>query len=113
MESQAPVMPDAWMHPLPCPVFGVPPQRGGQFLAQGSRSCGSPRAGAPPLQTYAWMPGMSGASLGPRRGRPLMSSIPSGFQPTAPHGNWRRVRGGRGQASLHPLQIMLLPLIPF
>lgn len=102
MESQAPVMPDAWMHPLPCPVFGVPPQRGGQFLAQGSRSCGSPRAGAPPLQTYAWMPGMSGASLGPRRGRPLMSSIPSGFQPTAPPWELEESEGWPGPSFSSP-----------
>lgn len=31
MGSQAPVMPDAWMHPLPCPIFGDPPQRGDSF----------------------------------------------------------------------------------
>lgn len=31
MGSQAPVLPDAWMHPLPCPIFGVPPQRGDSF----------------------------------------------------------------------------------
>lgn len=31
MGSQAPVMPDAWMHPLPCPIFGDPPLRGDSF----------------------------------------------------------------------------------
>lgn len=63
MGSQAPVMPDAWMHPPTLLRLWSSSSERGQFLALGSRSYGSPREGVPPLQTYAWMPGMARASL--------------------------------------------------
>lgn len=75
MGSQAPVMPDAWMRTPTLPRLWSSSSERGQFLAQGSRSYGSsPRAGAPPLQTYAWMQGMAGLSPVPCHGRQLVSS---------------------------------------
>lgn len=113
MGSQAPVMPDAWMHPLPCPIFGVPPQRGGSFWP---RVLGVWRPqGRSPTPSDLCLDAGNGRGLPsalPWEG--LLVSSPSLWASSyCPSGNWRRGRGGWGQASLHPLQVLLLPLIPF
>lgn len=50
MGSQAPVMPDAWMHPLPCSIFGVPPQRGDSFWPWVLGAMAAPEQGLHPFR---------------------------------------------------------------
>lgn len=77
MGSQAPVMPDAWMHPLPCPVFGVPPQRGDSFWPRvlGAMAA-APGQGLHPFRPMLGCRAWLGLPPVPCWGRQLMSSPP-------------------------------------
>lgn len=50
MESQAPVMPDAWMHPLPCPVFGFLLREGDSFWPRVLGAVAAPERGLHPFR---------------------------------------------------------------
>lgn len=103
MGSQAPVMPDAWMHPLPCPIFGDPPRRGGSFWPM-VLGVWQPWGGSPTPAVLCFDAGGGGGSPVPRRGRGCSCPLPlwASSYPTAPVGTG----GERGVAGAK------LPFIP-
>lgn len=78
MGSQAPVMPDAWMHPLPCPVFGDPPRRGGSFWPR-VLGVWQPRGGGPTPADLCFDAGSGGAPQCPAVGGAARVLYPLGF----------------------------------